>query len=94
MSDVLISLTPQQEQTIRSQIRAIISSEIEKISQPDSFSNQRYLNKRQTCLYLNVSNNTLNEWLKLGLPCIRINGAIRFDKKAVDNWLANLENVS
>lgn len=89
MTDFYITLTPEQEFKIRAQIRSIIVTELDSFSKP-KYSEQRYLNKKQTCAYLNVSNNTLTNWIALGLPCIQINGAIRFDKKAVDAWLSKL----
>ncbi|MCC9865280.1 helix-turn-helix domain-containing protein, partial [Streptococcus agalactiae] len=46
-----------------------------------------YLNKLQTCQYLGISNNTLDSWIKLGLPVIKIGKTIRFDKNAINSWL-------
>lgn len=31
-----------------------------------------FLNKQQACNYLGISNNTLDSWIKKGLPVIRI----------------------
>ena len=31
-----------------------------------------FLNKKQTCEYLNITNNTLDKWIKQGLPCINL----------------------
>lgn len=89
MNEFKIFLTAEQELRIRSQVRVIIESELEKMKSP-TVQPQRYMNKKQTCNYLNISNNTLSEWIKQGLPIIRINGTLRFDKKAIDKWLSNL----
>ncbi|MBO1304646.1 helix-turn-helix domain-containing protein [Enterococcus sp. 669A] len=49
------------------------------------------MNKKQTCNYLQISNNTLDySWIKQGLPKIVVSGSTRFDKIAIDEWLANL----
>lgn len=31
-----------------------------------------FLNKQQTCKYLGIANNTLDSWIKKGLPVIRV----------------------
>ena len=46
-----------------------------------------YLNKQQTCDYLGISNNTLDSWIKKGLPSIKIGKTIRFHKDSIDRWL-------
>jgi len=48
----------------------------------------RYLAKKDTCKYLKISNNTLDKWLLQGLPVLRINGIMRFDRIAIDKWLS------
>ena len=48
------------------------------------------MNKKQTCNYLQITNNTLDSWIKQGLPKIVISGSTRFDKIAIDEWLADL----
>lgn len=47
----------------------------------------RYLAKKETCKYLKISNNTLDKWILQGLPVLRINGVLRFDRLAIDKWL-------
>lgn len=46
-----------------------------------------YLNKQQTCDYLGISNNTLDSWIQIGLPSIKIGKTIRFHKDTIDSWL-------
>ncbi|HEO1996410.1 TPA: helix-turn-helix domain-containing protein [Streptococcus agalactiae] len=48
-----------------------------------------FLNKQQTCMYLGISNNTLDSWIKKGLPVIRIGKTVRFDKTELNRWLQN-----
>ena len=48
-----------------------------------------FLNKQQTCDYLGISNNTLDSWIKKGLPVIRIGKTVRFDKTGINRWLQN-----
>lgn len=48
-----------------------------------------FLNKQQACHYLGISNNTLDSWIKKGLPHIRVGKTIRFDKVEINRWLQN-----
>ncbi|HFI0787517.1 TPA: helix-turn-helix transcriptional regulator [Streptococcus suis] len=48
-----------------------------------------FLNKHQTCDYLGISNNTLDSWIRKGLPVIRIEKTVRFDKSEINRWLQN-----
>ena len=48
-----------------------------------------FLNKQQTCDYLGISNNTLDSWIKKGLPVIRVGKTVRFDKTELNRWLQN-----
>ncbi|WP_270737082.1 helix-turn-helix domain-containing protein [Streptococcus anginosus] len=46
-----------------------------------------FLNKQQACNYLGISNNTLDSWIKKGLPVIRIGKTVRFDKSEINCWM-------
>jgi DNA-binding helix-turn-helix protein len=48
-----------------------------------------YLNKRQTCKFLGISNNTLDSWIQKGLPVIRVGKTVRFNKIEINRWLQN-----
>lgn len=48
-----------------------------------------FLNKQQACDYLGIYNNTLDSWVKKGLPIIRIDRTVRFDKTEINRWLQN-----
>ncbi|CFQ88181.1 TPA: helix-turn-helix domain-containing protein [Streptococcus agalactiae] len=48
-----------------------------------------FLNKQQACEYLGISNNTLDSWIRKGLPVIRIEKTVRFDKSEINRWLQN-----
>ncbi|MCS8592012.1 helix-turn-helix domain-containing protein [Enterococcus faecium] len=39
------------------------------------------------CQYLHISNNTMDRWIKQGLPRTMIQGVIRFDKVCLDHWM-------
>lgn len=91
MTELSILLTDDQLKDISNQIHNLLTTEINAIRQQTGLEH-RYLNKKQTCQYLSVSNNTLNNWIKNGLPTITINESKRFDKVAIDTWLNQLAN--
>lgn len=82
-----IVLSDDQIKVIQKQVFNLISTEIMKIK--DGSDKQRYMNKKQTCSYLQISNNTLDHWIDRGLPVIKINGVVRFDSLAIDKWLSS-----
>lgn len=93
MNELKILLSDNQLDAIKLQLHNLIMTEIENTRAQVNL-NQRYMNKKQTCNYLQVSNNTLDAWIKQGLPVIRINNSVRFDKVAIDKWLTLLEKSS
>ena len=47
-----------------------------------------YLNKKQTCTFLGIDNNTLDKWIKLyNFPHVRIDGVIRFDVADIKEFM-------
>lgn len=47
-----------------------------------------YLNKKQTCDFLGIDNNTLDKWIKqYHFPVIRIDGVVRFDMEDIKEFM-------
>lgn len=46
------------------------------------------MNKTQTCEYLHVSHNTLNKFIKNGLPEIKCDGVTRYSRIEIDKWMS------
>ncbi|VOI57255.1 helix-turn-helix protein [Streptococcus pneumoniae] len=82
--DLLSKLTESINQTIKNEVKAQLQNQ----SKLDNL-----MNKRKTCNYLGISNNTLDSWIKQGLPVIRIGKTVRFDKKEVHRWLNKHKNL-
>jgi excisionase family DNA binding protein len=89
MQEFRINLSECQLNQLREQIFELISSEMNTI-QKNCQTNCRYMNKKQACNYLQISNNTLDKWISKGLPFLRISGSLRFDRISIDQWLKNL----
>ncbi|MGQ7355156.1 helix-turn-helix domain-containing protein [Streptococcus suis] len=81
-----VILPIEQVQQIQLLIAELIKKEIQ-INIENRGLNSPYLNKKQACEYLGISNNTLDSWIKQGLPSIKIGKTVRFNKQAIDTWL-------
>lgn len=47
-----------------------------------------YLNKKQTCSFLGIDNNTLDKWIKqYHFPMIKIDGVIRFEVEDIKEFM-------
>ena len=64
----------------------IVKKELNKFLDTNE-STHHFLNKKQTSEYLNISNNTLDSWIKQGLPCIKVGKTVRFSKTEINRWL-------
>ncbi|SIA42217.1 DNA binding domain, excisionase family [Mycobacteroides abscessus subsp. abscessus] len=83
-----VTLPDEQIRQIQLLITDLIKKEIE-YRLDNSNIESPFLNKQQTCMYLGISNNTLDSWIKKGLPVIRIGKTVRFDKTELNRWLQN-----
>lgn len=87
---MLVQLPEEQTQEIQKMIATLIKDEINHFKE-EIGADSPFLNKKQTCLYLGVSNNTLDLWIEMGLPYIRIGKSIRFSKESINQWMTRLE---
>ena len=71
----------------------IINEKIESSSIESTLENV-YLNKKEACLYLKISNNTLDDWILQGLPVIRIAKTTRFKVSDINKWMNQFENTT
>lgn len=83
-----VILPDEQVQQIQLLLAELIKKEIENRLNNSNLDSP-FLNKQQTCHYLGISNNTLDSWIKKGLPYIRVGKTIRFDKAEINRWLQN-----
>lgn len=81
-----VILPDEQVKQIQLLLAELITKEIEKKLHHSNLESP-FLNKQQACHYLGISNNTLDSWIKKGLPTIKIGKTIRFNKEAINSWL-------
>ncbi|AUA19849.1 helix-turn-helix domain-containing protein [Streptococcus suis] len=83
-----VILSDEQVHQIQLLIADLIKQEVEN-RLDNSNLRSPFLNKQQACDYLGISNNTLDSWIRKGLPVIRIGKTVRFDKAEINRWLQN-----
>lgn len=83
-----VILPEEQVHQIQLLIADLIKQEVENRLDNSNLSSP-FLNKQQACDYLGISNNTLDSWIKQGLPVIRVGKTVRFDKAEINRWLQN-----
>ena len=83
-----VILPDEQVKQIQLLLAELITKEIEKKLHHSNLESP-FLNKQQACHYLGISNNTLDSWIKKGLPHIKVGKTIRFDKAKINRWLQN-----
>ena len=85
-SKMQVILPDEQIHQIQILLSNLIQKEIEQQLVQNGLNNL-YINKKQACNYLGISNNTLDSWIQKGLPSIKIGKTVRFNKQAIDSWL-------
>lgn len=88
MNTVSISLSDEQLNELQTTVYLHIKKEIEH-ARKDCNLEKVYMTKKETCTYLHVANNTLDKFIEAGLPKIMLAGVTRFNKQAIDQWLAS-----
>ena len=83
-----VILPDEQVQQIQHLLAELIKKEIENRLNNSNLDSP-FLNKQQACNYLSISNNTLDSWIKQGLPYIRVGKTVSFDKTEINRWLQN-----
>ncbi len=83
-----VILPEEQIQQITLLISKLIQKTLLDLEQNSNY-NSPFLNKEQACNYLSISNNTLDSWIKKGLPFNKVGRTIRFSKADITSWLQN-----
>ena len=85
-----VTLAEKQTQEIQHLIGELIKEEIKNVREVIGIESP-FLNKKKNCRYLGVSNNTLDLWIGMGLPYIKIGKSVRFNKESIKQWMIRLE---
>lgn len=77
---MLVQLPDEQTQEIQQMIATLLKNEIHHFKE-EIGADSPFLNKKQTCNYLGVSNNTLDIWIAMGLPLFELENPFALIKK-------------
>ena len=87
--DLIVTLTVGDlEELVTSAVNDVLSglNDFSEKKSPTVF--KKYLNKHDTCEYLNISMSTLNKWIKQeDFPFIRVEGVYRFKIDEIEQWI-------
>ncbi|MGM0112186.1 helix-turn-helix domain-containing protein [Enterococcus sp. DIV0187] len=87
-----------EEETINQLVAKVTERVLQKLpifneQQPiaNDKNDNRYMNQKQVCEYLQVSAHTVNKYIQAGLPIIQIDdgGRTYYDRDDVDEFMAN-----
>ncbi|EFT92192.1 helix-turn-helix domain-containing protein [Enterococcus faecalis] len=93
MSEITMQvlLSEDQQELIKKSLHELLLNEINHFKD-GLVSNEKYLKKKQICVYLNLSNNTVDRLIEAGMPRINIQGIILYPKEEIDEWLKKYQS--
>ncbi|EIP8269221.1 helix-turn-helix domain-containing protein, partial [Enterococcus faecalis] len=86
-----VLLSEDQQELIKKSLHELLLNEINHFKN-GLVSNEKYLKKKQICVYLNLSNNTVDRLIEAGMPRINIQGIILYPKEEIDEWLKKYQS--
>ncbi|EFQ69711.1 DNA-binding protein [Enterococcus faecalis] len=86
-----VLLSEDQQELIKKSLHELLLNEINHLKD-GLVSNEKYLKKKQICVYLNLSNNTVDRLIEAGMPRINIQGIILYPKEEIDEWLKKYQS--
>ncbi|EOA6374218.1 DNA binding domain, excisionase family [Enterococcus faecalis 20.SD.W.06] len=86
-----VLLSEDQQELIKKSLHELLLNEINHFKNGLA-SNEKYLKKKQICVYLNLSNNTVDRLIEAGMPRINIQGIILYPKEEIDEWLKKYQS--
>jgi len=93
MNEITVVLSNPQQEALQNKIHEILSHQIEHFRSELGL-HGKYLKKYQLCHYLNLSNNTVDKLIAEGMPYIKVDGVVLYEKTLIDKWLQNYSQSS
>ena len=82
-----VMFSDKQKDELGLQVYSVVSEAIQK-ARNDAGMDKMFLNKKETCEYLGVSNNTFDKYFK-DLKVHNVNGFLVYSKKEIDEFVFN-----
>lgn len=68
-------------------IETAVSVQVEKYYGELIIQNKKYLNKKETCIYLGISYVTAEKHIFNELPYLKFGKTIKYDREDIDRWV-------
>ncbi|MFL2101097.1 helix-turn-helix transcriptional regulator [Desemzia sp. FAM 23991] len=75
------------EEQVPEWIENVISAQVEKYYNELIIQNKKYLNKKETCVYLGISYATAEKYIFPITPHLKFGKTIKYDKVDIDQWV-------
>lgn len=75
------------EEQVPEWIEDAISAQVEKYYNELIIQNKKYLNKKETCVYLGISYTTAKKYIFSIIPHLKFGKTIKYDKVDIDRWV-------
>ncbi|WP_363472836.1 DNA-binding protein [Companilactobacillus musae] len=82
-----VLFSDKQKEELGSQVYSVVTDAVQK-ARFDAGMDKKFLNKKETCEYLGVSNNTFDKYF-VGLKTHDVNGLLVYSKKEIDEFVFN-----
>ena len=94
-NNLVVTLTTNDlKELVESAVNEALSGLNDFSEQKSPYITKRYLNKRDICEYMGVSQSTLQKWLRRGdFPCVRVEGVYRFRVDEVEKWIEDHRGI-
>lgn len=82
-----ITLSHDQQASLGDDIYKLVTDSISKARKDASLNSKDFFRKKEACMYLGVSNNTLDKFLTLGMPCHVVRGITLYSKDEMKQFV-------
>lgn len=82
-----ITLSQEQRTSLGDDIYKLVTNSIDKARKDASIDSKDFFRKKEACMYLGVSNNTLDKFLTMGMPCHVVRGITLYSKDELKQFV-------
>jgi len=85
--ETMVLLSDEQKTALQADIFQMVNTSLEQARKGVGLNNKEWLKKYEACKYLNVANNTLDQFIKRGLPSHTIGNRTLYNRKEIDDFI-------
>lgn len=83
----MVLLSDEQKASLQQDIFKMVNDSLEQVQKGTGLNNKRWFKKYEACKYLNVANNTFDQFIKRGLPSHTIGNRTLYNRKEIDDFI-------